>query len=87
MNETSKDPADTLVDIELDEEQVAQIDALIEEHSTPSHRLTRDEMLRLLVEKGREMVEQGASLLPFLETPSAADEEPGAPSSTPEAKH
>jgi hypothetical protein len=81
MNEPKKEPADTLVDVplDLDEDQLAQTDALIEEHSTPSHRLTREEMLQILLEKGSEMVEQGASLLPFLEQ----DEDEAAPSSAP----
>ena len=69
MNEPTKDPADTLVDVplDLDDDQLAQIDALIEEHSTPSHRLTREEMLQILLEKGCARVEQGESLLPYLE--------------------
>lgn len=79
MNEPRKGPADTLVDIDLDEEQLAQIDKLIEEHATPSHRLTQEEMLRLLVEKGCDMVAQGESLLPYLEPPE--DETAPAPAS------
>jgi hypothetical protein len=81
MSEPTQDSADDLVDValDLDEEQLAQIDALIEEHSTPSHRLTREDMLQILLEKGSEMVEQGASLLPFLEQ----DEDEAAPSSAP----
>lgn len=78
------DPADTLVDIDLDDEQLAQIDALIEEHSSPSHRLTREEMLHLLIEKGRNLVEQGESLLPYLEPPSTEDEDAD---SDPRVKH
>ena len=85
MSSPKQEPADVLIDIPLDEEQLAQIDALIEEHSTPSHRLTREEMLQLLIEKGSELVE---SLLPFLEPPSTADEDHGAPSSAPDVmKH
>ncbi len=67
MKEPEETPADPLVNASLDEEQLAQIDALIEQHSTPSHRVTREEIVQILVEKGRDMVEQGASLLPFLE--------------------
>ena len=77
MSEPEQDAADTLVDIELDDEQLARLDELIEQHSTPLHRLTREELLLLLVEKGRELVEQGESLLPFLE--ATETEEDGAP--------
>ena len=86
MNEPTQDPADTMIDValDLDEEQLAQIDALIEAHSTPSHRLTREEMLQILLEKGSELVEQGAPLLPFLDPPSGVDEDDDAP---PGAKH
>ncbi|MEP7123538.1 MAG: hypothetical protein ABJE95_21600 [Byssovorax sp.] len=68
MNEPEKGPEDTLVDVplDLDDEQLAQIDALIEEHSTPSHRLTREEVLHTLLEQGCEQVEKGESLLPYL---------------------
>jgi hypothetical protein len=83
MTEPEHGPADALVDIELDEEQLARLDELIEEHSTPEHRLTREEMLQFLIEKGREMVEQGESLLPFLEPPVTET----APSSSPAPRH
>jgi hypothetical protein len=85
MLEPKQDPTDGLIDVplDLDENQLAQIDALIEEHSTPSHRLTREEMLQILVEKGSELVEQGASLLPFLKGAAAEDVEEAAPSSVP----
>lgn len=78
MNEPEKDPEDTLVNVplDLDDEQLAQIDALIEEQSTPSHRLTREEVLHTLLEKGCEQVEHGESLLPYLEL----SEEDAAPS-------
>ena len=78
MNAPKQDPADTLVDVplDLDDDQLAQIDALIEEHSTPSHRLTREEMLQILLEKGCARVEQGESLLPYLEQDETEDEEP-----------
>jgi hypothetical protein len=70
MNEAPKDAAAILVEIDLDEEQLARLDELIEEHSTPSHRMTREEVLLMLVDKGRELVAQGESLLPFLEPPT-----------------
>jgi hypothetical protein len=77
MNDPTEDPADALVDVplDLDEDQLAKIDALIEEHSTPSHRLTREEMLQILVKKGCERAEQGESLLPYLEQEEAEDED------------
>ena len=74
MKEPEETSADALVDISLDEEQLAQIDALVEQHSTPSHRVTREERLQILVEKGCAMVEQGVSLLPFVEPPWVEDE-------------
>ena len=74
-----------LVDIDLDEEQLAQIDALIEEHSTPTHRVTREAMLHILVERGRKQVEQGTSLLPYLELPE--DETAPAPASDDTTRH
>lgn len=77
MNEPTKAAVDVLVDVplDLDDDQLAQVDALIEEHSTPSHRLTREEMLQILVKKGCERVEQGESLLPYLEQDKAEDED------------
>lgn len=77
------DRADTSLDISLDEETIAQLDELIEKHSTPSHRLTREEMLHILMEKARDLVTQGESLLPHLEPPVADDEDEAAISSTP----
>ncbi|MFS8069066.1 MAG: hypothetical protein ACMG6S_22125 [Byssovorax sp.] len=76
MINPTEDPADASVDLalDLDEEQLAQIDALIEEHATPSRRLTREEMLQLLVERGCDLVAQGESLLPYVESPPAADD-------------
>lgn len=68
------DRADTSLDISLDEETIAQLDELIEKHSTPSRRLTREEMLHLLLEKARDLITQGESLLPHLEPPAAEDE-------------
>ncbi len=73
--ERKADPADTSVDISLDEETIAQLDELIEKHSTPTHRLTREEMLHLLLEKARDLVTQGVSLVPHLEPPAAAADE------------
>jgi hypothetical protein len=77
MSEPKEDSADRLDEVELaldvDEEQLARLDELIEEQATPSRRLTREEMLRLLVERGSEEVAQGASLLPYLEPAPAAD--------------
>jgi hypothetical protein len=70
-----EDRADTSMDISLDEEALAQIDELIEKHSTPLHRLTREEMLHLLLEKGRELVAQGESLRPHLEPPASEEDE------------
>lgn len=69
MNEPDKEPqaAQVEVAVELDEKELAQVDALIEQYSTPSHRLTREEMLRMLVEKGQEQVEGGEDLLPYLD--------------------
>jgi hypothetical protein len=87
MKESEHGPADTLVEIDLDDEQLARLDELIEEHSTPSHRVTREEMLLLLVEKGRERVGQGESLFPFLEPPAAETAEETAPSSAPGPGH
>lgn len=87
MTEPEHGPADALVDIELDEEQLARLDALIEEHSTSAHRLTREEVLQLLIEKGREMVEQGESLLPFLEPPTTETAPSSAPAPGHETKH
>jgi hypothetical protein len=75
-------PADTLVDIELDEEQIARVDELIEQHSTPSHRLTREEIVEMLLGKGRELVAQGESLLPFLAPTLARPTDENVPSST-----
>lgn len=87
MKEPEHGPADTLVEIDLDDEQLARLDELIEEHSTPSHRVTHEEMLLLLVERGREMVEQGESLLPFLD-PTAAETSPSSvPGPGHETKH
>jgi hypothetical protein len=74
------DQADTSIDISLDEETIAQLDELIEKHSTPAHRLTREEMLHILLENARDLVAQGESLRPHLE-PHADDE--AAISSTP----
>lgn len=71
MNAPPQDPTDTLVAIDLDDAQLARLDELIETNSTRSHRLTREEMLRRLIEMGCEQVEQGESLLPYLD----ADEE------------
>ena len=65
---------ETLLDVALDEEQLAQIDALIEEHSTPTHVLTRDAMLQILLEKGRRAVKPGESLLLFLDSMTDTDE-------------
>lgn len=83
MTKPMQDPANVVVDVDLDEEQLAQIDALIEQRSTASHRLTREEVLRLLVEKGCDLVAQGESLLPYLEALPAADDDEEAPSSAP----
>ena len=59
-------PSDLLVDVLLDEEQLEQIDKLIEEQATPKHRLTREDMVRVLVKQGRRQVKQGKPLLPFM---------------------
>ena len=72
MNKLKQDPADRLVALTLEEEQLAQIDKLIESHAASSHRLTREEMLHLLVEKGCAQVAQGESLLPFLGSSSSS---------------
>ncbi|MFS8071191.1 MAG: hypothetical protein ACMG6S_32890 [Byssovorax sp.] len=84
MNEPKEDAADRLVEVDLEldlnKEQLAQLDKLIEEQAMPTRRLTREEMLRLLVERGSDQVAQGASLLPYLEAPASGDEE--APAST-----
>jgi len=76
MTKATQDPEDASVDLalDLDEEQLAQLDALIEEHATPSRRLTREEMLHLLVERGSDLVAQGESLLPYLDSPPAGDD-------------
>ena len=87
MSEPEHDAADTLVDIELDDEQLARLDELIEQHSTPSHRLTREELLHHLIEKGSELVEQGTSLLPLLEAASNVDENDSAARSGARVKH
>lgn len=73
MSQPKHDSPDTLVDVMLTEDEIAQIDALIEERSTPSHRLTRDEVLKILLEQGRKQVEEGVSLVPFQEPPSVED--------------
>ena len=73
MSQPKHDSPDTLVDVMLTEDEIAQIDALIEERSTPSHRLTRDEVLKILLEQGRKQVEEGVSLVPFLEPRSGED--------------
>ena len=79
------DRADTSLDISLDEETIAQLDELIEKHSTPSHRLTREEMLHILMDQARDLITQGESLLPHLEplTADDEDEDEAAISSTP----
>ena len=87
MKEPEHGTADTLVEIDLDDEQLARLDELIEEHSTPSHRVTRVEMLLLLVEHGREMVDQGESLLPFLDPPATETAPSSAPGPGHETKH
>jgi hypothetical protein len=56
-----------VVAIDLDDAQLARLDELIETNSTPSHRLTREEMLHRVIEMGCERVEQGESLLPYLD--------------------
>ncbi len=84
------DRADTSLDISLDEETIAQLDELIEKHSTPAHRLTREEMLHLLLEKARDLITQGESLLPHLEPAAVAADEAASPSAPPpdeEEKH
>ena len=87
MNEPKEDTADTAVEVDfaldLDEAQLAQLDKLIEEQATPTRRLTREEMLHLVVERGSDQVAQGASLLPYLEAPAGADETAPASTRTP----
>lgn len=76
------DQADTSVEVALDEETVAQLDELIELHSTPTRRLSREEMLNILLEKAREMAARGEPLLPHL-APTAEEDDEAAGSSTP----
>lgn len=77
MSDAQNDPKPPLEDIavDLDDEQLAQIDALIEQHSTAEHRLTRAEVTHLLLENGAELVSQGESLSPYLK---AADKDESA---------
>ena len=73
MSQPKHDPPDTVVDVVLTDDEIALIDALIEERSTPSHRVTREEVLGILLDQGRTLVEEGVSLVPFLEPPSVED--------------
>jgi hypothetical protein len=73
MGQPKHDPPDTLVEVVLTDDEIAQIDALIEARSTPSHRVTREEVLGILLEQGRKLAEEGVSLVPFLEPPSVDD--------------
>jgi hypothetical protein len=71
MKSPPQDLTDTMVTIDLDDAQLAQLDELIATNSTPSHRLTREEMLRRLIEMGCEQMEKGESLLPYLDDEEA----------------
>lgn len=73
MSQLKNNSSDTLVEVDFTEDEIALIDALIEERSTPSHRLTRDEVLKILLEQGRKQVEEGMSLVPFLAPPMGED--------------